>query len=210
MSTSELFATAVLNTVSPDQIGTLSFISRYLAERQVSIHSSVTGRLHDDLKDPPVFLYSTSFLFSGMQARISDMENHYKSDLSRFAPALWRVSDLQPHPPTSRPCNCCLTVSCCDRAGVFAELSEFLVSHGVRVVACKSRIARNKDTGVPHFESVMEIEVPVGLPFEEFQSAMDVYAAEFGVSAALRRCSGNANETIPPWLHASKRGITLD
>jgi glycine cleavage system regulatory protein len=148
---------AVLSTISPDRVGVVAAVTRFLAEHNANVEASHATRLAG--------FYGAQFLVSAASHDLEGIEQTYRDALREFSPALCRVTGAVVEPrdsrdPASAPYT--LTVLAYDRKGIIAETAGLLAKLGISIVTLSADKYRAAETGVPLFFAEMQVRIPAG------------------------------------------------
>jgi glycine cleavage system regulatory protein len=158
---------AVLSTISPDRVGVVAAVTRFLAEHNANVEASHATRLAG--------FYGAQFLLSAAPADMERIEREYRDGLKEFSPALCPVTGAPVQPrdageTTATPYT--LTVLAYDRKGIIAETSGVLASLGISIVTLAADKYRAAESGAPLFRAEMQVRVPTPRDLDALSAAL--------------------------------------
>ena len=146
---------AVLSTISPDRVGVVAAVTRFLAEHNANVEASHATRLAG--------FYGAQFLVSAAPRDLEGIEQNYRDALKEFSPALCRVTGAPVEPRDARDAASTpytLTVLAYDRKGIIAETAGLLAKLGISIITLTADKYRAAETGLPLFFAEMQVRIP--------------------------------------------------
>jgi glycine cleavage system regulatory protein len=158
---------AVLSTISPDRVGVVAAVTRFLAEHNANVEASHATRLAG--------FYGAQFLVSAAPVDMDRIERNYRDGLKEFSPALCPVAAAPAEPREGGETAAVpytLTVLAYDRKGIIAETSGVLASLGISIVTLAADKYRAAESGAPLFRAEMQVRVPTPRDLDALSAAL--------------------------------------
>jgi glycine cleavage system regulatory protein len=158
---------AVLSTISPDRVGVVAAVTRFLADHNANVEASHATRLAG--------FYGAQFLVSAAPGDMERIEREYRDSLREFSPALCPVSGASVEPADARGTTATpytLTVLAYDRKGIIAETAGVLAKLGISIVTLAADKYRAAESGAPLFRAEMQVRIPTRQDVDALSAAL--------------------------------------
>ena len=166
---------AVLSTISPDRVGVVAAVTRFLAEHNANVEASHATRLAG--------FYGAQFLISAAPDDMERIEKEYRDSLKEFGPALCPVAGAPAEPrdateTAGTPYT--VTVLAYDRKGIIAETAGVLARLGISIVTLAADKYRAAESGAPLFRAEMQVRLPTPRDLEALSTAVAELETRYG------------------------------
>jgi glycine cleavage system regulatory protein len=158
---------AVLSTISPDRVGVVAAVTRFLAEHNANVEASHATRLAG--------FYGAQFLIAAAPGDMERIEREYRDTLKEFSPALCPVTGASVEPRETRETTAApytLTVLAYDRKGIIAETAGVLAKLGISIVTLAADKYRAAESGAPLFRAEMQVRIPTRQDVDTLSAAL--------------------------------------
>jgi glycine cleavage system regulatory protein len=187
--------TAVLSTISPDRVGVVAAVTRFLAEHNANVEASHATRLAG--------FYGAQFLVSAAPGDMERIEREYRDSLKEFSPALCPARGAPVEPRDAAETSgvpCTLTVLAYDRKGIIAETAGALAKLGISIVTLAADKYRAAESGAPLFRAEMQVRVPTPRDRDALAAALAELETRHGwhVDLTPQAGAGKAASSPPP------------
>jgi glycine cleavage system transcriptional repressor len=184
---------AVLSTLSPDRVGVVAAVTRFLAERHANVEAGHATRLAG--------FYGGQFLVSAAPADLERITREYRDALRDFSPALCPATGapVEPrgaHDEAGTPCT--VTVLAYDHPGIIAEAAGVLAQLGVSILTLSADKYRAAETGLPLFLAEMQVQVPQGGDLKALAAALAELERRHGWEIDLNPQPARGPAHLPP------------
>jgi glycine cleavage system regulatory protein len=170
---------AVLSTISPDRVGVVAAVTRFLAGHRANVEAGHATRLAG--------FYGAQFLVSAAPADLERIEQTYRDALKEFRPTLTPAEGAEPGAAGDEAgAPYALTVLAYDRAGIIAEAAGVLEQFGVSIHTLAADKYRAAETGLPLFRAEMRVRVPAGADVKALAAALADLEARHGWDVDLQ------------------------
>jgi glycine cleavage system regulatory protein len=176
---------AVLSTLSPDRVGVVAAVTRFLAEHNANVEAGHATRLAG--------FYGAQFLVSAAPGDMERIEKTYRDTLREFSPALCpalgaSVEAREARDEAATPYT--LTVLAYDRTGIIAEAAGLLERFGISILTLAADKVRAPETGLPLFVAEMQVRIPPGSDRQALAAALAELEARHGWDVDLHPREG--------------------
>jgi glycine cleavage system regulatory protein len=172
---------AVLSTISPDRVGVVAAVTRFLAEHNANVEAGHATRLAG--------FYGAQFLVSAAPGDLEGIEKTYRDTLKEFSPTLCPVAGAPVEPRDGRDeaaAPYTLTILAYDRKGIIAEAAGLLEKFGVSILTLAADKYRAPETGLPLFLAEMQVCIPGGGDLKALSAALAGLETRHGWDVDLR------------------------
>jgi glycine cleavage system regulatory protein len=184
---------AVLSTLSPDRVGVVAAVTRFLAEHNANVEAGHATRLAG--------FYGGQFLVSAAPADMERITGEYRDALQEFSPALCPATGAPVEPREARDeavTPYTLTVLAYDRKGIIAEAAGLLAQFGVSILTLTADKYRAAETGLPLFLAEMQLQVPKGGDLKALTAALAELERRDGWEVDLHPQPARSGTPLPP------------
>lgn len=183
----------VLSTLSPDRVGVVAAVTRFLVGHNANVEAGHATRLAG--------FYGAQFLVSAAPADMGRIEQDYRDALKEFNPALCPAVGAPVEPRGAREeaaSPYTLTVLAYDRKGIIAETAGVLERFGVSILTLAADKYRAAETGLPLFRAEMQVRVPQGGDLKALSAALANLETGHDWDVDLRPQSPPEGVALPP------------
>jgi glycine cleavage system regulatory protein len=178
---------AVLSTLSPDRVGVVAAVTRFLAEHNANVEAGHATRLAG--------FYGAQFLVSAAAGDMERLERTYRDALREFSPSLCpavgaAVAPREAGDEAAAPYT--LTVLAYDRKGIIAETAGLLERFGISILTLAADKVRAPETGLPLFVAEMQVRIPPDSDRQALTAALADLETRHGWDVDLRPREGAA------------------
>jgi glycine cleavage system regulatory protein len=183
----------VLSTLSPDRVGVVAAVTRFLVGHSANVEAGHATRLAG--------FYGAQFLVSAAPADMERIERDYRDALKEFSPALCPAvgAAVEPRGAGDEAASpYMLAVLAYDRKGIIAEAAGVLERFGVSILTLAADKYRAPETGLALFRAEMQVCVPHGADLKALSGALAELETQHGWDVDLRPQPSPGGSPLPP------------